>query len=662
MKKKYYSFLLIFFIIGCNKQNKNDDTVFDSFSVKYDSIRRNKMIKDANTEILNGNSIAFFKISSTIEKEALTHSDTIGLLYAKMNLGYYYYSSKHNIDSAYYFITSAEKLSQKTKSKELLENLQQYKADILWSQNNYVEAQAYSIKVLNLLKVRKNLALEHTCYVTIANSTVALNKYDDALKYYQKALTIIKNNEALFNISNAAIIHSYIANIYLKKNNNKKALEFTKRGLNNKKLRQEDIKVYCYLKNTLAKCIYKTQKEEALSIYTETLKIGDSLNFSPIQVSTRLQLGEYYLFYNETLKATSYLNKARELAHQNKIFEDELLILKLLSKTNPSQSSFYTERYIHLNDSLQAVERATRDKFARIEFETDEISSQKNLIEIQNKKLNTQLILAVGFALFLVLSLYLWFRNKSNKAKIYELGLLQEKQELENNELLLMQEQKDKDAEIYQLLLSQQEKIEEGKQLEKKRISRELHDGIMGKLTGIRLNLYILKKKNDPETIAKCLAFVREIQVIENDLRLLSHDLNQDAVLTANGIENEITNLFTTIKSHQNIDFELQINRQIRWEKINYTAKLNLYRIIQEALHNIVKYAKAKKVIISIAQTSERLFITIEDDGIGFDMNLSKNGIGLKNMRERTKEMNGIFCVVSELEKGTTIYLQLPNL
>ena len=90
--------------------------------------------------------------------------------------------------------------------------------------------------------------------------------------------------------------------------------------------------------------------------------------------------------------------------------------------------------------------------------------------------------------------------------------------------MLFIQEQQRKDEKMYQLLLHQQDKIEEGKQTEKIRISRELHDGIMGKLSGIRLNLYILKKKTDPETIAKCLEFVKEIQVIENDLRLLSHD------------------------------------------------------------------------------------------------------------------------------------------
>lgn len=659
MKNSYYILILLLIIISCKNNRDESVNTVNSFDTQYDSIKRNQLIKDANSEILNGDIAGFYKISSALEKQAVINSDTSGILYSRMNLGYYF-SEIYQIDSAYFYLTSAEKLSKNTKSKELLENLLQYKADILWSQKNYIEAQSYSIQALKILKTKLNPGLEHTCYVTIANSLVGLNKNSEALIYYKKALLVVKNNYALFNNSNIAILNSYIAQIYQKQANHPKAIEYIQSGLSYKNLKSENIKVYCYLKNTLGESIYKTRKQQALLIYTETKIIGDSLNFAPIQVTTQLQLGEYYLFYNDTLKANTYLKNAKGLAHQNKLFDDELIILKLLAKSNPSKSNYYSERYIQLNDSLLAVERATRDKFARIEFETDEIATQKIHFEKENKKLNTRLLIAIGFALLLLLSFYLWFKNKSNKAKITELKLIQEKQELQNNELLFIQEQQRKDEKMYQLLLHQQDKIEEGKQAEKIRISRELHDGIMGKLSGIRLNLYILKKKTDPETIAKCLEFVKEIQVIENDLRLLSHDLNKESLSTIKGIETEITTIFKEIKNHQNIDFKLIIDQDIVWENMNYTVKLTFYRIIQEALHNIDKYAKAKNVVITITQSEAFLSVEIKDNGIGFDLNTQKEGIGLKNMRERTQEMGGLFSIVSQPEKGTKINLQLP--
>ena len=666
---KIFIFLL-FFILSCSRNNSDgkrnlrtsnstlNEELQDLRSKPYDSLVRNEFIILSEKYFYQNNN-DYYLISKMYEESALTVNDTLGLINSKTNLGLYYLN-KFEIDSSYLFFTNAEKLSLKLKDKPYMVSILLNKSNILWLKKNYSEAEATAFEALDIAQKKQYYDDEYTCYLIIGNTLLERNKNEKAIEYYKKALVIAINQGENFDQSFIPLAYSYIAKVLQKQNNHQKAIEFANKGLAYKNLRSDNIKIYCYLKNVLGKSIYKTQKKNALTIYAETLKISDSLNFAPIQVASQLQLGEYHLFYKDTLKANTYLKNAKGLAHQNKLFDDELIILKLLAKSNPSKSNYYSERYIQLNDSLLAVERATRDKFARIEFETDEISTQKNQFEKENKKLNTRLLIAIGFALLLLLSLYLWFKNKSNKAKITELKLLQEKQELQNNELLFIQEQQRKDEKMYQLLLHQQDKIEEGKQAEKIRISRELHDGIMGKLSGIRLNLYILKKKTDPETIAKCLEFVKEIQVIENDLRKLSHDLNKDTISSANGIEKEINNLFNEINNHQNIEFDLQIEQGLIWENINYIAKLNLYRIIQEALHNIDKYAKAKKVVIAIAQKEQSLLIKIKDDGIGFDSNQKKEGIGLKNMRERTEESGGTFSIETASKKGTIINLQLP--
>ena len=114
------------------------------------------------------------------------------------------------------------------------------------------------------------------------------------------------------------------------------------------------------------------------------------------------------------------------------------------------------------------------------------------------------------------------------------------------------------------------------------------------------------------------------------------------------------------IQDVDTIDTMKEIDQDIVWENMNYTVKLTFYRIIQEALHNIDKYAKAKNVVITITQSEAFLSVEIKDNGIGFDLNAQKEGIGLKNMRERTQEMGGLFSIVSQPEKGTKINLQLP--
>lgn len=672
-KLKNFLYIILLFILllfGCKKQvNKPVSNVQETNLKKhlaelnlkkYDTLVRQEYEKLMRS-YYNKKDREYYLSAIDFEKNATNSKDTVGIITAKINLGQFYYNN-FKVDSSYYYYSSAEKLSLKLKDKPYLGAILICKATVLVKEKNHSEAQSIAFEALKIAKQSEYYDYVLSSFLLIGNSLEGMNKDEEAINYYNKALTI--STKLPNSIQKEILISSTyteLAKVYQKSNDYEKVIEYVNKGLNCKVSKQENINTYCYLKNILAKAIYTTQKEQALSIYNETLRIGDSLNYAPIQVATQLQLGEYYFYYKDSITANFYLQNAKKLAHENQLFEDELITLKLLSKTNPKKNQYFSERYIRLNDSLQTVERATRDKFARIEFETDEISNQKKLVELKNKKLTTRFLFSAALIILLLLFLYFWYKNKSNKAKIYELKLLQEKQELENNKLLLLREQQSKDEKIYQLLLSQQEKIEEGKQLEKKRISRELHDGIMGKLSGIRLNLYILKKKTDPETIGKCLEFVKDIQTIENELRLLSHDLNKTSFSTAKGIENEITNIFKEIKNHQKIDFELEIDRLIIWDTMNYTLKLNLYRIIQEALHNIDKYAKADKVSISIFQSDQFLSIEIVDDGVGFDLNSNKKGIGLKNMKERTEELGGIFTINSFPKKGTKINLLLPN-
>ena len=109
-----------------------------------------------------------------------------------------------------------------------------------------------------------------------------------------------------------------------------------------------------------------------------------------------------------------------------------------------------------------------------------------------------------------------------------------------------------------------------------------------------------------------------------------------------------------------NINFDLQMGETISWESISSQVKINIYRIIQEALQNIEKYAEAKNVSVTMSQIGHQVYIVILDDGIGFDTNAKKDGIGLQNMKTRIKEMCGTFSIQSLSGEGTKISLIIP--
>lgn len=359
-----------------------------------------------------------------------------------------------------------------------------------------------------------------------------------------------------------------------------------------------------------------------------------------------MHLAEYHLVNKNLVKALRYGTEARTLAHKAQFFEEELKILQLLSEIDAPKSLIYTKRYIALNDSLLDLERASRNKFARIEFETEEITTAKNTAEEKNAFLENRIWVISGFGFLGLLVVVLYFGMKSQKSK--------------TRQLLLEQKQQQANEEIYQLMLDQQQKIEEGKTIEKQRISLDLHDNVMGKLSAIRMNLYPIIMTSEIENKAVFYDQLNDIQQIEKEIRGVAHDLNANLFAQDVSFIAVVKEFFVKIKRHTDIHFDLQMGETIAWESISSTVKINLYRIIQEALQNIEKYAEAKNVSVTMSQIENQVYIVILDDGIGFDTTAKKEGIGLQNMKTRMDEINGTFSIQSTLGAGTKISLIIP--
>ena len=209
-------------------------------------------------------------------------------------------------------------------------------------------------------------------------------------------------------------------------------------------------------------------------------------------------------------------------------------------------------------------------------------------------------------------------------------------------------------------MLTQKTTEETARQTEKKRIALELHDGIMNKLASTRLNLFVLSKKTDTVTIEKCLTHISDIYTIEQEIRSIAHDLNQDVFKEANSFISLLKDFIAQQNTISNSKYMLELQEDIPWIKISSEIKMNLYRIIQEASHNINKYSKAKNVVVSIIQGGNNVCMSITDDGVGFDTNKINDGIGIKNMQQRIKSLNGKFTINSTQKNSTSINLSIP--
>ena len=106
---------------------------------------------------------------------------------------------------------------------------------------------------------------------------------------------------------------------------------------------------------------------------------------------------------------------------------------------------------------------------------------------------------------------------------------------------------------------------------------------------------------------------------------------------------------------------QLEQDGSIAWDKVGDRIKINLYRMAQESIHNILKYAQCEEVNIRLQRKDQLVELTIEDDGIGFNINKKKKGIGLKNMKSRVKSIGASLHIASEPSQGTIIKITIPT-
>lgn len=204
----------------------------------------------------------------------------------------------------------------------------------------------------------------------------------------------------------------------------------------------------------------------------------------------------------------------------------------------------------------------------------------------------------------------------------------------------------------------------EGQEEERKRLARELHDGIGQMLTGLKLDSEHLKNLpflNDKQR----KSFEEHQKLIDETIeatRSVSFDL-MPAVLTDFGLASAIRILVE--RTAKGASFKVSFNNLVDDIRIANKIENNLYRITQEALNNIIKHAQASNVTINLASEKNKyITLSIIDDGKGFDLKKRKKnksmGNGIGNLQTRVRLLNGSIKIQSELNKGTNIFIKIP--
>jgi signal transduction histidine kinase len=203
------------------------------------------------------------------------------------------------------------------------------------------------------------------------------------------------------------------------------------------------------------------------------------------------------------------------------------------------------------------------------------------------------------------------------------------------------------------------ESLMKAQEQERTRIAGELHDGVMQQISA--LSLVLGTGRRQPEVDAKkAMAEVqRKLIEVGTEVRQLSHNLHPPMLKDA-GLPEALRGYCEEFSRVRNIPVSCHADDSL--QDLSRGAALALYRIAQEAMGNAVTHGGAQHVEVRVTRSNGRVALTVADNGKGFDPNRSgaSSGLGLINMRERARQLNGTFDLDSALRRGTTVKVTIP--
>lgn len=370
--------------------------------------------------------------------------------------------------------------------------------------------------------------------------------------------------------------------------------------------------------------------EKALSVLKEGIALAEKLSAPIMKNALQTQLYQVYSNLNDYQNA---LITIQEVINNKGLYflESDVMHTRHMAEIYSNLKDYpnaylWMKRYAELKDTvhLDAIKTSISD----MELKYNKAENEREIAELevrQQKQRYISWLLGGG-----VLFIYYAYRNnrKRNASRLREI-------------------EQQRTIEVTKAVLNGEEK-------ERRRLARELHDGLGGALAGIKLKLANQQKQEqNPE-------LDQTIQQLDNsiaELRQISRNMMPESLLRF-GLETALDDLCTSL-SHDETKVEFQSNGIEN--KFSSEIQVNTYRIVQELITNAIRHGKATKVIVQCLQSEDGILITVEDNGSGFETANVKTskGIGLENIRNRVSYLRGKLNIESDKNQGTTVNIEL---
>jgi signal transduction histidine kinase/tetratricopeptide (TPR) repeat protein len=552
---------------------------------------------------------------------------------------------------AFQFIISAEKAGMVSGISEALEMLGEYSM----TKENFSDAINRYIQALKLEEKLGNQSRIADLYDLLGAVYYYQEIFPKSLEYNQKALSIYQNLNDTIKIAKAL---SHLGSLHLSreycekrtpdqiKADQETALEYYLQSLNlleNENFKEGIVNAWSNIGNLyrrmgdLDQALVYVQK--AVVYYRETK------NKNRLPATLRM-LG---LIYNKQMKydqALACMLESKEIGEQQKLTDGIQFLYEDVAQTYENLSDFrnslkYYKKYMTLRDSVYNSEKSNQI----FELET-KYQAEKKQAEIEKLTLikqQSRLLISILVVTLLLVSLlgYTYFRNISSKKIIAD-------QQLEIKEKQLLELEKERQ-------LSAAKSVLQGEEAERSRLAGDLHDGLGGLLTGVKLKLSSMKE-NSIITSENLAHFNHALDLLDTsitEMRRVAHNLMPETLMHY-GLRTALGDFIKQVEPEGlPIIRSSNFGTDLRYEK---EIEITIYRITQELVTNAIKHSNAKQIDIQLFTELDRICVQVNDNGIGFDPqgpDHIKAGKGLKNIHDRVTAFNGRFELISQTGKGT---------
>ena len=611
---------------GAHKFSYLKRAVLLSEELKIDSLLKQTSIEYAKQSYFTKDTLGLTFSTNKLLKHFQLKKDSFSLAKA-YHLEALNHKLKNNLDSTFYYFHKSKNISIVLKDSVEIGRRLLSMAIIQVKELDFLGCEITTIEGLKYIEPNKNYRTLISLYQTLGNALGHLNKPQEARSYYLKAKKIAKFNTVKHRREkNYLNLLSNIGMTYKDEGNFKKAVSLFKEGLNYDSLEIKHPEQYQALLGNVSSIYFIQGKiEKAIEGYKIVLKSRIKTKNRYTQSISHSFLTEAYLKNKEYALAKKHANKGLELAKKTRNNQRVLENLKFLSQlTKGETAKKYLEEYIKLSDSLFTRERNLKNQFAKVRYETEKKNKENVGLKQQNERNELQikaekqykiigwLVAGVGF---LIIVFGVNIASNRRKKLLFEAKLLQV----------------------------------EVREKERQEIAKSLHDEVAGDIRMLHLKLAKTNQLKEADSL----------NIIKENVRNLSHQLSSesfDKVVFKDQIINLVSDFFEP-------KFKIKVNEidKVNWQEINNAIKRTLFLSLRETIQNAKKHAVAKNIILSFSETKKAVLLEVSDNGKGFNIGEKKNGIGLKNMKERIEEINGIFSIESQLEKGTTIKIEIPK-